>query len=173
MGRHQPCSLAGLPIGPGSMDGTVLVISTWSRCNWRGFPSSPTRPPSSTRQVTSEDCWISASRTPAPIEWIVPAGRWMMSPRLIGCSRSAREMSCPDLASSTRLSTFQSSLKPTWRVAPGIASRMIHASLFPHGPRPSRLASLSSGWTCTDRSCAASMNLKSKGSLGGDVPSAI
>ena len=49
-------------------------------CNCRGWPSSPTRFQSWSRKVASDICWNSASTTPAPMAWTVPAGIRMQSP---------------------------------------------------------------------------------------------
>ena len=51
-----------------------------STCKGRGLPSGPRRFQSKRRKVRSLDCWISATSSPWPRAWTVPAGRKTQSP---------------------------------------------------------------------------------------------
>ena len=73
LGRRSP---SARPARPRSRS-----IRATRRCGaGRGLPSGPTRFQSWSRNVASDICWNSASTTPAPIAWTVPAGIRMQSP---------------------------------------------------------------------------------------------
>ena len=80
----MPSAIGSGSAASGSTGPAAKSVDSRASARWsgRGLPSAPTRPQSWSRKVASDICWISASTTPAPMAWTVPAGIRMQSPAL-------------------------------------------------------------------------------------------
>ena len=116
----------------------------------RGLPSAPTRPQSWTRKVASDICWISASTTPAPMAWTVPAGIMMQSPAF-GSKRCSSGSTSPDSIAAAKSPAGDARLQAGVDQAAGLGvRRSTQASVLPLSSAKLRPRS-SSGWTWTER----------------------
>ena len=135
---------------PASMDANPA-----STCSSR--PPSRWSGQSHRRWVTSDGVCTSATRTPAPRAWIIPAGRWITSPGRAGTARSRSSRSSVPIAARTS-SSVTPSATPSRFTASGSASSTTHDSVLWRTASSER-----GGWTCTDSISAASSVLTSRG----------
>ena len=108
-------------VRPGSTGPAEKSVDSSASARWscRGLPSAPTRPQSWSRKVASDICWISASTTPAPMAWTVPAGIRMQSPGR-GSNRCSSGSTSPVRSASAKVAAGDVRAEPGVDHAPGL-----------------------------------------------------